>query len=240
MGKISSIIEFTGRTGNLVGAKGQDGRYILRAHQPQVKNANSEAQMITRAKMALAGSLSKLIPADVIYGMSGSGRRGRRQRWMREIMKRMTITSADGAIRAILAPSDLILSEGGVTAGVTIGMVTIEEGVIKTTVTYGDDIDRVVITALYAESRSGGFVATQTTVVSTSGSVEIPVPKEEFHVVNLYAIPVLESKQFGGVSYAGEVSAYGEEVSAYSSEAVAYNSGRYVWMRSEYIGSYSA
>lgn len=240
MGKISSIIEFTGRTGNLVGAKGQNGRYILRAHQPQVKNANSPAQMETRAKMALAGSLSKLIKSDIIYGMSGSGNRGRRQRWMHEIMKRMTTTSSNGTIKAVLAPSDLILSEGGFSTGVTIGAVTIEESCIKTTTTFPDSIDRVVFVALYADSRSGGFLAAQSTVVSESGEVTIPFPDEEFHVVNLYAIPIKISSQFSGVSYTSEVAALGEETSSYSSEAKSYNAGRYEWMRSEYVGSFSA
>ena len=240
MGKISSVIEFTGRTGNLVGAKGQNGRYILRAHQPQVKNANSPAQMETRAKMALAGSLSKLIKAEIIYGMSGSGNRGRRQRWMREIIKRMTTTPVDGGVRAVLAPSDLILSEGGVSAGVIIGEVTIADGSVKTSVTFGDDIDRVVVVALYADSRSGGFLAANTTVAVESGALEIPFPKEEFLVVNLYAIPIRESSQLSGVSYSSEVGAQGEEASSYSSEAIAYNAGRYEWMRSEYVGSFSA
>ena len=240
MGKFSSVIEFTGRTGNLVGAKGQDGRVVIRKYQPSVKNANSEEQMAVRAKMALAGSLSKLIKAEVIYGMSGSGNRGRRQRWMHEIMKRMTTTSSSGTIKAVLAPSDLILSEGGFSTGVTIGAVTISEGSIKTTVTFPEDIDRVLFVALYADSRNGGFVAVQTTVVSESGEVTIPIPDEEFHVVNLYAIPIKISSRFSGVSYTSEVAALGEDVSSYSSEAKSYNAGRYEWMRSEYVGSYSA
>lgn len=240
MGKISSIIEFTGRTGNLVGAKGQNGRYVLRAHQPQVKNANTPEQMATRAKMALAGALSKLIKSDVIYGMSGSGNRGRRQRWMHEIMKRMSVTTIDGGVKAVLAPSDLLLSEGGVSTGVGIGEVTVADGRVKTTITFDDEIDRVVVVALFAESRSGGFLASTSTVVSESGAVELPFPKESFHVVNLYAIPVRESSQLSGVSYSGDVSAYGDEASSYSSDAKAYNAGRYEWLRSEYIGSYSA
>ena len=240
MGTFSSVIEFTGRTGNLVGAKGQDGKVIIRKHQPHVRNANREEQMAVRAKMALAGSLSKLIKADIIYGMTGNGNRGRRQRWMHEIMKRMTTTSANGTIQAVLAPSDLILSEGGFSAGVTIGAVTIADGSIKTSATFPDSIDRVVFVALYADSRSGGFLAAQSTVISESGEVTIPIPDDEFHVVNLYAIPIKISSQFSGVNYTSEVAALGEEASSYSSEAKSYNAGRYEWMRSEYVGSYSA
>lgn len=240
MGKISSVIEFTGRTGNLVGVKGQDGRVVLRVHQPHVRNANTPEQMASRAKVALAGSLSKLIPAEVIYGMTGSGKRGRRQRWLREIIKRMTTTSADGAVKAILAPDDLILSEGGLSAGVTISAVTLADGSLTATVTFPEQVDRVVLVALYADSRSGGFLAMGTTTVSTSGEVTMAIPDAAFHVVNLYAIPIQTSSHFSGASYADGVSATGEEVSAYMSEAKTYNSGRYEWMRSEYVGSYSA
>ena len=36
MGTFSSVIEFTGRTGNLVGAKGQDGKVIIRNMREEV------------------------------------------------------------------------------------------------------------------------------------------------------------------------------------------------------------
>ena len=57
---------------------------------------------------------------------------------------------------------------------------------------------------------------------------------------DLYAIPIKISGQFSGVNYTSEVAALGEEASSYSSEAKSYNAGRYEWMRSEYVGSYSA
>lgn len=80
MGKINSVIEFTGRTGNLVGVKGQNGQVYLRKHVRKIHNDNSEQQVVARAKMALAGNLSKLIKAELLYGMPGNGRRMRRQR----------------------------------------------------------------------------------------------------------------------------------------------------------------
>ena len=103
----------------------------------------------------------------------------------------------------------------GFSAGVTIGAVTIADGSIKTSATFPDSIDRVVFVALYADSRSGGFLAAQSTVISESGEVTIPIPDDEFHVVNLYAIPIKISSQFSGVSYTSEVAALGEEASSW-------------------------
>ena len=80
MGKLVSVIQFTGHTGNLVGSKGQDGTVVLKNHQPHVTNRNTQEQVNARVKLALAGSLSKIVPADTIYGMTGDGNRGRRQR----------------------------------------------------------------------------------------------------------------------------------------------------------------
>ena len=57
MGKIVSVIQFTGRTGNLVGSKGQNGTVVLKNHQPNVTNRNTQEQVNARVKLAtsLAG-----------------------------------------------------------------------------------------------------------------------------------------------------------------------------------------
>lgn len=239
MARISSVIEFTGRVGNLVGAKGQDGEYLLRKHQPQVKNPNSWEQISHRCKISLSASLASLIPSDVLYGMKGSGRRGRRQRWLHEIIKRMSTTVSDGTVTALLAPSDLLLSEGPFASGVTMSGIIATGGNIEATVTFPEEVDRVVVVSLYAKERNSGFLATKSTVVTESGTVTIPFPSTNFRVANLYIIPIRESRYLSGVSYSGDVVASGEEMS-YSSEAVAYNAGRYEWMHSEYVGSYTA
>ena len=129
MGKIVSVIQFTGRTGNLVGSKGQNGTVVLKNHQPNVTNRNTQEQVNARVKLALAGSLSKIVPADTIYGCQ---------------------------------------------------------------------------------------------------------------VVNLYSVPIKLATSLAGHAYGNEVIAVGDSTSAYSIEAKSYNSGAYVWMHSQYIGSYSA
>ncbi|MCR5444126.1 MAG: hypothetical protein K6E96_00385 [Bacteroidales bacterium] len=240
MGKIASVIQFTGRTGNVVGVTGQDGDIYLRVHKKHVNDKNSAEQVAVRVKFALVGSLSKLIPSDLIYGISGSGKRGRRQRWQKLLMKKITTTAVDDTVTATLAPADMILSEGTFCAGVTVSGVTIADGKVSMAVSMSDQVSQVLIVAVFANSRDGGFTAVDSGVATESGTLEIPLPNSDFAVANLYAIPITRSEQLSGVDYGNEVDAEGETVSAYATSAKYYNSNRYQWMHSSFIGSYAA
>lgn len=52
MGKITSLVEFEGKVGNLVGAKGKDGRYTLRKYQPKPRDGRTHEQMKYRVAWA--------------------------------------------------------------------------------------------------------------------------------------------------------------------------------------------
>lgn len=52
MGKITSLIEFKGAVGNLVGYKGKDGRNVIRKRTWDVRNAKSVLQMRRRVQWA--------------------------------------------------------------------------------------------------------------------------------------------------------------------------------------------
>lgn len=56
MGKITSIITFTGKLGNTVGSKGLRGRHLIRARQYEVKNPRSNAQNVQRMIFATAAT----------------------------------------------------------------------------------------------------------------------------------------------------------------------------------------
>lgn len=240
MGKIASVIQFTGRTGNVVGVKGQDGDIYLRVHRKHINDKKSQEQIANRAKLALAGCLSKLIPAELLAGMSGSGKRGRRQRWQKIIIKKMTTTTNDGIVTASLAPTDLIFSEGGAIPGINISDVTVADGKVSMSVTLPNGYTKVLVVAVFADSRTGGFSAVDSKMATDTGALEIPLPDTSFSVANIYTIPIVLTNSAAGVNYGNEVNAEGLSVSAYATTAALYDSERSSWMHSAFIGSYSA
>lgn len=56
MGKITSIITFSGKLGNTVGSKGLRGRHLIRARQYDVKNPRSSAQNVQRMIFSTAAT----------------------------------------------------------------------------------------------------------------------------------------------------------------------------------------
>lgn len=60
MGKFAGLVKFTGKTGDIVGAKGTKGDYIAKAYQPTVKNPQTVGQIKTRVKFLTATGLAKM------------------------------------------------------------------------------------------------------------------------------------------------------------------------------------
>lgn len=52
---------FTGRVGNVVGAKMKGGEYVTRSYQPSVKNPNTLRQRVSRLRMATASQIAAIL-----------------------------------------------------------------------------------------------------------------------------------------------------------------------------------
>ena len=68
MGKLVGIVQFKGKVGEVVGSKGKKSM-ILRAYQPDVKQANTVPQVKARVKFLTLTALSK-ITRKVQYGLT--------------------------------------------------------------------------------------------------------------------------------------------------------------------------
>lgn len=240
MAKITSVVNFSGKLGNLVGMQGQDGQMYVRIHRNHINNPNTMEQIIARTKLSLVGNLSKLFPADVLYGMSGNGKRGRRHRWVKVMMRRITVTQNDNSVSAFLRPENLILSEGNPFYGITINNIAIAEGNVTMNIDFSDENTKALVVAAFADSQTGHFLAVDSKVADTEGAFSIPLPQSTFQVANLYAIPIVGSSELSTVQYDDSVEADGDTVSSYSSMATFYNSSNYKWMQSQFLGSFSA
>lgn len=66
---------FTGRVGNVVGAKMKGGEYVTRSYQPAVKNPNTLRQRVSRLRMATASQLAAKFKLAIQagYGLAANG-----------------------------------------------------------------------------------------------------------------------------------------------------------------------
>lgn len=98
-----------GKIGNTVFYVNQ-GIQVARVYQPVVSNPNTVLQIQQRAKLALVGRLSSIIPAGALMGLKGENKRDRRGEFVRLAVKAATYANN----KASIADADLILSVGRV------------------------------------------------------------------------------------------------------------------------------
>lgn len=60
MGKQTGIITFKGKVGNVVGARDSKGDLTIKAYQPEVKQTNTEGQIIARVRFLTLTGLAKI------------------------------------------------------------------------------------------------------------------------------------------------------------------------------------
>lgn len=80
---------FTGRVGNVVGAKMKGGEYVTRSYQPSVKNPNTLRQRVSRLRMATASQLAAKFKLAIQagYGLAaGSTKMFPRNMFVRDIV----------------------------------------------------------------------------------------------------------------------------------------------------------
>ena len=81
---------FSGRVGNVVGAKLKGGEYVTRSYQPSVKNPNTVRQRVSRLRMAAASQLAAGLAPAIIAGFgkaSSSTKMFPRNMFVRNLVK---------------------------------------------------------------------------------------------------------------------------------------------------------
>ncbi len=206
-----------GKAGNFVYAKGEDGSTIVRAYQPQVTNPNTDAQILQRAKLNLAGRLSKITPKSVIIGMDGATNRQRRSRFNALIVKSAVATVEGDQGSASIVDEQLKFSEGN---AMNMGYGTeIAEG--KTTATginninvtrhcvvegQGHYAEKIIAVVVDASGAMYKRITSADIVFNAAASAMARIPVGELAVgdkVNVYAVPVNMDEAVAGVDYQG-------------------------------------
>lgn len=150
MAKSSNIIgTIAGKAGSMVFSKGPDGSTIMRAYQPQVANPRTDGQQEQRAKVVLAGKVSKITPAECLTGLSKGSTLKNRSAYTANLINAAVVTEVEGKKEASVQPQRVIFSEGLTPMAATLGNVTLA----ATTVT-------IALSGVIADGRNGArFIA---------------------------------------------------------------------------------
>ena len=203
MGKtdFNGLSQWTGRIGGLV-FKVVNGKQVIMPYKKEVFNPRTAAQMSSRAKFALAGMINKIVPKEVLVGMS-SDRRSRRPLFSSNIMRHANVSVANGAVTAALNANDLVFSQG-VAAPVTVSGMAVNDGLVSGTL--GDlpeNVDAVMMIAVVYDTTVGHYTRTVYEVLpagETSISLDTKTT-EAGNVAHLYAVPM--SLTSAGLSLTG-------------------------------------
>ena len=130
MGKtdFNGLSQWTGRIGGLV-FKVVNGQQVITPYKKEVFNPRTEAQMTQRAKFALSGMINKIVPKEVLVGMSPD-RRSRRLLFASNIIRHANVSVDSGVVKATLNANDLVFSQG-VAAPVTVSGMTVTDGLVS-------------------------------------------------------------------------------------------------------------
>lgn len=109
----------------MVFSKGPDGSTIMRAYQPQVANPRTDGQQEQRAKVVLAGKVSKITPAECLTGLSKGSTLKNRSAYTANLINAAVVTEIEGKKVASVQPQRVIFSEGLTPMAASLGNVTL-------------------------------------------------------------------------------------------------------------------
>ena len=192
MGKtdFNGLSQWTGRIGGLV-FKVMNGKQVIVPYKKEVFNPRTKAQMSQRAKFALAGMINKIVPKEVLVGMSPD-RRKRRPLFASNIARHANVSTAGGSVTATLDANNLVFSQG-VAAPVTVNEMTVHDGLVSGTLgTLPEKVDAVMMIAVVYDTTVGHYTRTVYKVVP-AGESAISLDTgtaESGNVAHLYAVPM--------------------------------------------------
>lgn len=213
MGKIYGINGVVrGKIGGTVYYKGADGATYARTYQPTVFNPKSNAQLVQRCKVNLAGRVSAVTPSDVLRAFGFAGRRKNRSAFVGSLIKSTIVTQASGECEAKVQPANVQFSRGteparanvttpvAVTAsGMTVSLTMTDESLVNK---YGE---RIVVAVMRPEDDgvfSGVFFADVLFDGTTAKAVSLSFPTSitTGTMVSVYRIPFVLSNEASAIA----------------------------------------
>jgi hypothetical protein len=186
----NGLSQWKGRIGGLV-FKIVNGKQVIAPYKNDTFNPRTTAQMMHRAKFALAGTISKIVPKEALLGMS-TDRRRRRPLFVSNIVRHAQVTVSDLGYTASLKAEDLVFSEGAYSP-VTISEVSASDGVVSGILSGIDEsVNAVMVIAVVYDTNIGLYTHTEYDVLSASDgffSLNTKIT-DAGNVAHLYAVPM--------------------------------------------------
>ena len=133
MGKFTSIIQFKGKVGELVGARDSKGEMTVRKHQPEIKNPQTDAQMLHRTRFLAINAYASLAGEAAFAGLTPRARTSKittRNAFVKlNLANSNTVTAEknpDGSFKAEINPRGVKFAEGTL-ATPLVGRPTLQE-----------------------------------------------------------------------------------------------------------------
>lgn len=236
---------FRGKAGGFVFRTDPEVGQIMSVMPEKVSNPRTMAQTRQRAKMNMAGQLSKMTPYEAIAGM-GFSRRNARSMFVKKVLLNTRIEpgTEPGEIKAAILWNKLVLSEGLVTYPTC--TVTLDQSTPKVTIAANlanlgaTPVGAIAVGYLANGSvMKGCFVAMSNGVNSNNvATMEITLPGDlgdydDQTPLMLYVVPIFETNGNVAVAYDVLVNGNGGTAAAYAVRTIAANGG---YAHSIYLG----
>lgn len=230
-----------GKVGGMVARVDSGVGCILSEYNPSPANPRTMAQINQRAKMNLAGSISKMTPKVLLLGLDANSRKAR-SKFVSEILRHTVVTSSATGLNASVEPQFLKFSEGVYAPMAITASYTSNTGVVTVSVANEDANGKVygaiVVVAAIKNNIYTHFATAATARISgtTPQSVTINIESnlaQGEDPVNVYVIPLVSSDEGIMASYNAWVSAgnnpqdYMSQVMTTAREANAYGESLY-------------
>ena len=211
---VGLIGSLRGKLGNAVFYV-SNGVQVSRVYQPVVTNPNTSLQIAQRAKMALAGRMSKITPIVALSGLGGDNKRLRRGEFVKELIK----ATAYSNNKASLGFEDLHLSHGRVQV-LTSQTATRTDGnsYIRVSISLSRGASSVALPAGYGmravvyfidNTDSGSDMCRTNIMAIPSGETAVTSTVQAFitrgtasnYSVMVYLVPFVATESLDGVNY---------------------------------------
>ena len=213
-----------GKVGNIVLAKGDNGRTIARAYQPQVANPRTDGQLAQRTKFKLASALASLTTPALLRPLGAGNARANRSLFSRMLLRQMAVTNNDGAWVADIDAANIVFGRGNQPLRATAATPSVAATKVDLTLTatpgdltgrYGERVIALVSHAA-ADGDTGRYdciaytdhifappTEGQTTVTETV-TVQIPITLSEGYGVAVYRVPFAVGEGNRGYTTTGD------------------------------------